>query len=59
MRLPPDWEALNASGWWSLHHLKHTPCGWETTNAYDLHSEREPFGEKAARQVVYGHECER
>jgi hypothetical protein len=57
VRLPSDWEARKASGWWSLHHLKHTPCGWETHTAYDLWGSG-PFGESAARQVVYGHRCE-
>ena len=58
MRLPADWVAEKASGWWSLHHLRHEPCGWTTTNAYDLWSSSGPFGEVEARQVVFGHECE-
>jgi hypothetical protein len=57
MRLPSDWTAEKASGWWSLHHLKHDPCGFETPNAYDLWGEG-PFGENAVRQVVYGHRCD-
>lgn len=56
MRLPEDWEAHKASGWWSLHHLEHKPCGWRTHNAYDLIIDG-PFGPAAVRQVVYGHTC--
>lgn len=58
MRLPSDWSAIKASGWWSLHHLKHEPCGWTSHNAYDLWATSGPFGEAAARQVVYGHDCD-
>jgi hypothetical protein len=57
MRLPPDWTAERASGWWELHHLTHTPCGFRTHNAYDLIIEG-PFGPSAVREVVYGHRCE-
>jgi hypothetical protein len=58
VRLPSDWEARKAPGWWSLHYLKHTPCGWETGQAYDLWLDSGPFGESDARRVVYGHRCE-
>ncbi|WP_263170651.1 hypothetical protein [Streptomyces sp. SCSIO ZS0520] len=58
MRLPADWSASRASGWFSLHHLTHDPCGWTSRMAYDLWAERGPFGEADARQVVYGHSCE-
>lgn len=56
MRLPSDWEAERASGWWELHHLTHTPCGWTSFLAYDLVVDG-PFGPSAVRQVVYGHDC--
>ncbi|WP_158708365.1 hypothetical protein [Streptomyces sp. NRRL S-455] len=53
MRLPADWEADKASGWWSLHHLTHTPCGWRSGMAYDLIT-----NESDVRRVVYGHTCD-
>lgn len=57
MRLPSDWEAERASGWWELHHLIHKPCGYRTHNAYDLVVDsNNVFG--SPRQIVYGHECE-
>jgi len=58
MRLPPDWEAEKASGWWSLHHLIHKPCGMRTRMAYDPLSYDLNHGEPAVRQLVYGHTCE-
>ena len=57
MRLPDDWDAERASGWSELHHLLHKPCGFITLMAYNLWGS-EPFGESAARQVVYGHTCD-
>lgn len=59
MRLPSDWEAERASGWWEVHHLIHTPCGWRSHNAYDLIINSELFGAQQAREVVYNHECNR
>lgn len=56
MRLPSDWSAERASGWFEVHHLIHEPCGMRTGLAYDLWGSG-PFGENAARQVVYGHIC--
>jgi hypothetical protein len=57
MRLPADWSAEKASGWWALHHLVHDDCGFRTSQAYDLWGEG-PFGEAAVRQLVYGHRCD-
>ena len=56
MRLPPDWSAERASGWWELHHLKHEPCGWRSSCVYDLWGEGDG-GERDVRRIVYGHEC--
>lgn len=52
MRLPPSWDAERASGWWEIHHLVHTPCGWRTAMPYDLITQ-----EKEVRSIVYSHEC--
>jgi hypothetical protein len=52
MRLPSDWKAERASGWWQIHHLIHIPCGLRTGLAYDL-----VCNDADARQVVYGHRC--
>ncbi len=53
MKLPSDWTAERASGWWELHHLIHKPCGWRSGLAYDL-----VCNDAQARSVVYGHECD-
>lgn len=53
MRLPSDWDAEKASGWWELHHLIHKPCGFRTVMAYDL-----IVNEQQVRPIVYGHTCE-
>jgi hypothetical protein len=58
MRLPSGWDTEKASGWWYLHHLIHTSCGYRTHNAYDLWAASGPLGEADARRVVYGHECD-
>lgn len=52
MRLPHDWDAEKASGWWELHHLIHTNCGWRSSMAYDVICD-----EATVRQIVYRHEC--
>ncbi|WP_306365363.1 hypothetical protein [Nocardia sp. CC227C] len=57
MRLPSDWTAERAPGWFEVHHLTHEPCGFTTGMAYDLWGTG-PFGESAARAVVYGHTCD-
>jgi hypothetical protein len=56
MRLPADWTAERASGWFEVYHLTHEPCGFRTDLAYDLLGSG-PFGESDARRVVYGHTC--
>jgi hypothetical protein len=53
MRLPSDWTAERASGWWELHHLTHESCGFRTGQAYDL-----ICNESDVRRVVYGHTCD-
>lgn len=55
--LPDDWQAHRASGWWELCHLEHTPCGYTTTNAYDLVLDTGIFDRNAAKTVVWTHEC--
>lgn len=52
MRLPSDWTAERASGWFELHHLTHGPCGYRTVRAYDL-----VLGEREVRDLVYRHNC--
>lgn len=57
MQLPPDWEAESAPGPFSNQtYLIHPACGFRTGMAYNLHG-AEPFGEVAARRLVYSHEC--
>ncbi|MFI6496866.1 hypothetical protein [Nonomuraea typhae] len=34
MYVPRDWQAVSASGWASLCHLRHE-CGWRTRAAFD------------------------
>lgn len=59
MRLPPDWEAVNTNGMFPYqNHLRHTPCGFQTGQTYDLLSYDPNYGEGPARRVVYGHECD-
>lgn len=53
MRLPSDWDAEKASGWWQLHHLIHKPCGLRTGMAYDL-----ICSEADVRRVIRDHQCE-
>lgn len=53
MRLPADWDAEPASGWWSLHHLIHKPCGARTGLAYDL-----IVNEAEVRSIVRDHSCD-
>lgn len=52
MKLPSDWTAERASGWWVLHHLVHKPCGWRNPLAVDV-----VLDDRQTRQIVYGHEC--
>ena len=56
--LPDDWETVRASGWWEIHHLIHTPCGYRTTNAFDLVLDLEYGGRRDAREVVFSPECD-
>lgn len=55
MNLPPEFEFVRASGWWSLYHLRHTACGWESRMCYDTCKDED---RTTIRQMVYGHECE-
>lgn len=58
MQLPPDWEAESTGGYFPhLVYLKHKACDFITGMPYNLHGS-EPFGEKSARMVVYGHHCD-
>lgn len=52
MRLPSDWSTERASGWFELHHLSHEPCGYRTSNCFDLIS-----SEREVRDLVARHHC--
>lgn len=55
--IPEGWEADRRSGYGEVHHLTHTPCGWTTSNAYDLVLDGSAFGRRQAQQVVWNHIC--
>lgn len=53
MRLPSDWEAKKAPGWWELYYLIHTLCRFQSKLAYDLICD-----ESTVRNLIYCiHEC--
>jgi hypothetical protein len=54
--MPDDWEAHRTSGYGELHRLTHTPCGWTSSNSYDLVLEGVIFGRTQARQLVFSHD---
>ncbi|MUN41497.1 hypothetical protein [Actinomadura litoris] len=52
MRIPSDWRAERASGWFELHTLSHIPCGWNTGRCFDL------LGDASEVQVIFfRHNC--
>lgn len=52
MALWVGWSSVSASGWWSMFHLVHDECGWQSSTAYG-HTDQDA---RQVRVVMAGHE---